>query len=359
MRTRRQDGMAALLGGAGLALLAGPLARRARQAGLHGQVAVVTGASRGLGLLLARELAGQGCRLAICARDGQELRRAQEDLEGRGAEALAVRCDVADRAQVDRLVEQTTERYGRVDVLVNNAGIIQVGPIHTVTVEDFEDALGVMFWGVVYPTLAVLPHMLAQRSGRIVNITSVGGKISAPHLLAYNCAKFAAVGFSEGLRAELAGEGIQVTTVVPGLMRTGSPLNAFFKGQREREYAWFSLGDSLPLMSMDAERAARRIVRAARRGQSELILTVPANLGTRVHGLLPGTVTTLLAAANRLLPGPGPGEATTPVRGMEIHERLHSRVLNGLTALNLAAARRLHQFPGPTEVLEDRQPPDR
>ncbi len=110
--------------------------------------------------------------------------------------------------------------FGRVDIVVNNAGIIQVGPMSTTTVEDFATALDVMFWGALYPTLAVLPQMRARRSGHVVNITSIGGMVSVPHLLPYTCAKFAAVGLSEGLRTELGQEGIHVTTVVPGWRRS-------------------------------------------------------------------------------------------------------------------------------------------
>ena len=318
-------------------------------AGLSGQVALVTGSSRGLGYLLARELAREGCRLVICARDADELERARNELARSGAEVLAVPCDIAQRDQVERLVEQTVQRYGSLDVLVNNAGIIQVGPVATMTVEDFEDALGVIFWGGVYATLAALPHLRAGR-GRVVNITSIGGKVSAPHLLPYNCAKFAAVGFSEGLTAELAREGVRVTTVVPGLMRTGSPLNAFFKGRVEREFAWFTIGDSVPGLSMDAERAARRIVAAAKRGRVEVTLTVPAKIGVRVHGLAPGTTTRLLGLVNRLLPT-ADGRSRSAVRGVEAHASLRRPGFNRLVGLTLGAARRFNQLPGPTSVL--------
>src|SRR5947207_4543781 len=192
------------------------------------------------------------------------------------------------------MVEEATMRFGRIDAVINNAGIIQVGPIETMTIEDFERAMAVNFWGVVYTTLAVLPSMLARRRGNIVNITSIGGKVSVPHLLPYSCAKFAAVGFSEGLRAELARDHIPVTTIVPGLMRTGGHLNALFKGDREAEFTWFSLGASLPGISMAAERAARQIVRAAKRGEAERILSLPANLLASFHGLLPGATAGLL-----------------------------------------------------------------
>ena len=205
---------------------------------------LITGGARGLGLALAREFVRVGCRLVLAARDAQELARARQDLTQRGAEVLAVPCDVTNQEQVR--VDQATQHFGRVDIVVNNAGIIQVDPMSTTTVEDFATALDVMFWGAFYPTLAVLPQMRARRSGHIVNITSIGGMVSVPHLLPYTCAKFAAVGLSEGLRAELGQEGIRVTTVVPGLMRTGSYVQARFQGQQECE----------PLASVYARRAS-------------------------------------------------------------------------------------------------------
>ena len=180
-------------------------------------MALVTGGSRGLGLLIARELATEGCRVAICARDAEELRRAEEDLRAHGAAGpLVLVCDVTDQAQVERLVAEVQARLGPIDVLVNDAGIISVGPAETMHVQDYADAMAVMYWGVVYPTLAVLPRMLARRRGRIVNITSIGGKVAVPHLLPYCTANFSAVGFSEGLRAELRGKGVTVTTIAPG-----------------------------------------------------------------------------------------------------------------------------------------------
>src|SRR5437763_6066124 len=108
------------------------------------------------------------------------------------------------------MVDEVAKRFGRIDVLVNNAGIIQVGPVENMTITDFENAMAVMFWGPVYATLATLPYMRQHGDGRIVNITSIGGKVSVPHLVPYSCAKFAAVALSEGLRAELASTGIRV-----------------------------------------------------------------------------------------------------------------------------------------------------
>lgn len=307
MITRQKVVLAAA--GVGLGVAARALLTRDAGEDLRGQVVLITGGSRGLGLALAREFARHGCLVAICARDSGELRNAVRDLEERGAEALAVECDVTNRSRVGQMLESVRRHYGRIDILVNNAGVIQVGPVENMTVQDFEEAMNVMFWGVVYPTLGVLPDMLARSAGRIVNITSVGGKVSVPHLLPYSCAKFAAVGFSEGLHAELAGKGVVVTTIAPGLMRTGSYLNALFKGDREKESAWFGLSSSLPLITIGGERAARQIVRAVRRHESERVLTTPANVLARAHGLFPGITSDLLGLiARAVLPAPAGGE---------------------------------------------------
>jgi NAD(P)-dependent dehydrogenase (short-subunit alcohol dehydrogenase family) len=316
---------------------------------LKGQVVFITGGSRGLGFALAREFAREGCRIVICARDPQELRRAQLDLRRDGAEVLAIPCDVTKREQVEQVVYEVTQTYGRIDILVNNAGVMVVGPVHTMTLADFEEAMDVMYWGLLYTIWAVLPQMRQRQQGRIINITSIGGKVSVPHLLPYNSAKFAAVGLSEGLQAELAGDGIQVTTIVPGLMRTGSYLNAHFKGDQRGEYTWFSLGASLPLLTINAERAARQIVQSARRGDAERTLTIPAQLLARFHGAFPSlTIGLLNLVDNLVLPDANPAHKRTQ-RGMVIRSRLGPAygLLKFATTLGQRAARRLHQYPGP------------
>jgi NAD(P)-dependent dehydrogenase (short-subunit alcohol dehydrogenase family) len=271
-----------------------------------GKSVLVTGGSRGLGLVLARQLAREGARLTLIARDAQELARAADDIRSTypSAEVLTIQTDVRQKEEVDRAVAQLIDRYQRVDVVVNNAGIIQVGPLDHMGPSDYEDAMRTHFWGPLYTTLAVLPHMRRQRSGRIVNISSIGGKVSVPHMLPYCSSKFALVGLSDGLRAELARENILVTTVCPGLMRTGSAVNAMFKGMRGQEYAWFALSASLPVVSTSAERAAGQILNACRRGDAELIFTPSARLAALVRALTPELVAHAMSIMNRLLPSP-------------------------------------------------------
>jgi short-subunit dehydrogenase len=290
---------------------------------LRDRTALVTGGSRGLGFAIANELIAKGAHVVICARDEARLERAQSLLQARGGSVRAVRCDVGDREQVERVVAEA----GRIDALFNVAGVIGVGPFETQSVEDFRRQHDIMFWGVVYTTYAVLPQMTERGEGRIVNVTSIGGKISVPYLLPYNAAKFAAVGFSEGIRAELSAKGVRVTTVVPGLMRTGSYVAALFKGRRETLYTLFTPLSTLPLTTISAERAARKIVAAAERGDPELILTVHANLAARMNGLAPATTQRVLAGIARLLPA---GGTTEELPGKDIHSPLDDSVLTVL-----------------------------
>jgi short-subunit dehydrogenase len=332
---------ASTVAGVGAVLLARAAWKSFREISLRGKVALVTGASRGLGLAIAQELARQGVRLAICARNEEELRWAQQELQAMDAEVLAVPCDVGDREQVHSLFEQIHTRYGALHVLINNAGQISVGPIHSQSVEDFEEAMRVMFWGHVYTTLEAMPGMMARGSGHIANITSIGGKVSIPHLIPYSAAKFAAVGLSEGLHAELAKDGIKVTTVVPGLIRTGSHVNAYFKGDHRKEFAWFSLGASTPLTAMSARRAARQIITAIKRGKAEIILSPQAQMLALVHGIAPGTVGDVLGLVNRMMPGSRSSE-TQRFTGKESQGAISDSVL---TSLGRRAGVELHQYP--------------
>jgi NAD(P)-dependent dehydrogenase (short-subunit alcohol dehydrogenase family) len=312
----------------------------------RGRHVLVTGGSHGLGLVLARQLADSGARLSICSRDPDELARAVPDLAGRGTRVVAVECDVTDRDRVREFVAVARRRNGPVDVLINNAGVIRVGPVEEMRAADFEQSLRTHFWAPLYTTLEVLPEMKARRHGRIVNVASIGGKVAVPHLLPYSVGKFALVGFSDGLRAEVARHGIAVTTVCPGLMRTGSHLNAEFKGRHEDEYAWFALGNGMPGFSMSAETAARKILAACARGDAEAVLGLPAQLAAALRALCPNLVADALALVNRvLLPEPG-GIGTAVARGRDSRAGLPA-LATALTDRAAAGNNEVHAAPVP------------
>ena len=315
--TRTQSAFA--IGGfiVGASLIAREMRSR-RAIDLQDRVVLITGGSRGLGLLMAREVGRRGAQVVLVARDEAELLRAQQDLGSHDVRSSILVADVATEAQARHIVSETVARHGRLDVLINNAGVITVGPVDHMTVADFEEAMATHFWGPLHTMLAAIPHM-HQTGGRIVNISSVGGRIGVPHLAPYCASKFALTGVSTALRAELARYGILITTVCPGLMRTGSPVNAWFKGRFREEFAWFAIADSLPILSIDGRRAAAQIVDAMRHGDAELVVTWPARLAIIASAIAPNIVARSMGLVNWVLPSP------TDTFGNESHSGLHSR----------------------------------
>jgi short-subunit dehydrogenase len=281
----------------------------------------------------------------LWARDADELARAVAVLRDEGYAARAMVCDVREHEAVEDIVTTIESEIGPIQVAVHVAGIIQVGPLQSLTREHFQQAIDTMTWGPVNVALAVLPAMRRRGSGHIGIITSIGGLVSVPHLLPYSTAKFGAVGFSNGLRAELAGTGVTVTTVAPGLMRTGSHLRAEFTGDAPAEYAWFAPGASLPLVSMDAERAAARIVRGILRGRSIVLLTPLAKVGARVAGVAPATTAAAMSLMAQLLPG-APAGPTGTVEGRVARRVLASPLVERLTVWGTRAAARNNENGG-------------
>ena len=302
MTKTQQTALAAGAAAIGVALI-NRAWRGTRRMDFHGKTVVITGA-RGLALNMARQLGAEGARILLAARDQAELDRARDELREAGVEVSTFGCDLMDREQAEGLVEQAVKRYGSIDVLINNAGVMQVAPIDHMAVSDFEEAMAVHFWGPLHTMLAAIPHMRQQGGGRIVNISSIGGRIGVPHLAPYCASKFALTGVSDSLRAELAKDDICVTTVLPGLMRTGSPFNAWFKGRHREEFAWFAVSDSIPGVTIDAARAAGQVIDACRHGDGELVITWPARLAIIANAVVPEAVALGMSVANRLLPGP-------------------------------------------------------
>src|SRR5688500_3772528 len=328
------------LAGAGLLMRA--VVRRQRHMPLEGRVALVTGGSRGLGLELARQLIEKDMRVAICARSEVELRQAQEDLQQRHPLGLfAGVCDVTDRRAVEQFVEQAREELGPIDVLINNAGIITVGPFDTVSRSEIQQSFATHVSAPMEFIRAVLPDMRRRGGGRIVNIASIGGKVPVPHLAAYAASKHALVGLSESLRAELAQENIFVTTVNPGMMRTGSPWRARFKGDPQAEFAWFASLANLPLVSISTPRIASRIIDALEHGAAELTTPCAARFAAAMHGAFSGLGTEVAALQARLLPsGRHIGSRQAAVQGREADVGQLPDVLEKAQARN---AERFHE----------------
>ena len=290
-----------------------------------GKVVVITGGSRGLGLALAEEFGRRGARVVLAARNEAELASARKQLLDRGVvqsadHVLTVTADLRKPEDASRLIEEATRRFGQVDVLVNNAGVITVGPVENQTLEHFRDVMDANFYSGLHCTLAVLPQMLKRGAGSIANVTSIGGRIAVPHLLPYTASKFAAVGFSEGLGMELRSKGIRVTTICPGLMRTGSHRNAYFTGNASQEYRWFSMAANTPGASTSARHAARKIVNGIAGGCAEITITPQAFVAARFGNLSPELKRLAMMAMHMALPDPMEGQ-NTPHRGEEVRER--------------------------------------
>jgi len=296
--------LTALVASAGTAAVAALRTRRSRL-NLAGKSVVIVGGSRGLGLQIAREAAHRGARVGLCARQADELDVARGELGAGGAVAVTAVCDVNDDGSVMTAFERMTAELGAIDVLVNAAGIIGVGPIDALSFADFRAAMETNFFGALRATYAVLPAMRERRAGRIVNITSIGGAIPVPHLLPYCASKFAFLGFSDGLRAELARDGVAVITVIPGLMRTGSPPHATFIGQSEKEYTLFSLADATPLTSVSVDHAARVILDGVEKGSARVVISWQARLALRLQALAPSLVRAGLTFTGFVLPRGG------------------------------------------------------
>jgi NAD(P)-dependent dehydrogenase (short-subunit alcohol dehydrogenase family) len=259
-----------------------------------GKVVVVTGASQGIGRALCLELAGQGPRLVLAAREASALEAASAECRSRGAETLVVPTDVADEAACRALVDRTVERFGGVDVLVNNAGIGMVARFDEMADLSLYDRLmRVNYLGSVYPTYYALPHLKRSR-GQVVVLSSLAGLSGVPLRTGYAATKHAQIGFFDSLRVELAETGVSVTLIAPYWVRSEIRRRAFGADGRP-------LGTS-PVHEqeiMTAEECARRIVRAMERRERMLVMTLKGKLGRWLKLAAPGLVDRMAVRAVR------------------------------------------------------------
>ncbi len=306
---------------------------------------LLTGGGRGLGLALARKLAAQGARLALVARSADELEAARQELTATGATVRIYPADLTDAAARTAVVRAVEADFGAVDVLLHNAGIISLSPLENLAPAEFATAMAIHYEAPLHLMRLLVPQMRARGTGRVILIASVGGKVAVPHMAAYSASKFALVGLGEAWATELlATPDVRVTTVCPGLLRTGSAGQVVVKGQHAKEYRWFKLASGLPGLTMNAETAADQILAAGQRGEPEVVLSLPAKILAGLHGLLPGTTIRLLGLVSRALPGPTPdGEANPARKGAELES---AATTNALTTLADRAAIRLHETGG-------------
>jgi NAD(P)-dependent dehydrogenase (short-subunit alcohol dehydrogenase family) len=326
-------GAAAVAAGAALASRRSHVVDRER---FRDRVVLITGGSRGLGFALAEDLARGGALVTIAGRDAETVERARLELAAEGLAVDAVRCDVRDPRDVDALIAHVETHSGPVDVLLNVAGVIEVGSVWDQSLADFRESVETHVFGPLHTMRAVLPSMRARGRGQIVNVSSIGGLVGVPHLAPYSAGKFGLTGLTQAYAAEVKHDGISVTLVCPGLMRTGSPDNAIFKGRTRAEYAWFALSDSNPLISSSTRHAVVKIVHAMARKRSFVTITPIARIAPVLNALAPRTTNALLALAARLLPPPAEDQ-TTRRTGEESHSPIAP---SPLTALDRIAKRR-------------------
>jgi short-subunit dehydrogenase len=282
------------------------------------KVVLISGGSRGLGLEIARQLCARGAKVALLARDTDELARAKTDLARFATEVLAIPCDLSETAQIQSAVQQTLQHFRKIDILINNAGIIEVGPVAHMQFKDFDRSMRLHFWAPFILYFLIVPHMRAKGAGRIVNISSIGGRMAVPHMAPYSASKFALAGFSDAVRAELASDNIYVTTVTPGMMRTGSHVHATFKGDHRAEYQWFDRSRKIPFASISAERAARKIVNACEHGKPVLVMPFTAYLIIAANAVFPNLMARIMKMFNRTLPPKVSHAGDEPTTGSQI-----------------------------------------
>lgn len=244
---------------------------------LSDKVAAVTGAGSGIGRALALELTAMSCHVALADVDGAALARTVSDCQGRGVKVSSSIVDVADRDAVHAWADRVAAEHGRVNLVVNNAGVALMYDVETMSYDDLDWLVGVNFWGVIHGTKAFLPHLRAADEGHIVNVSSVFGLMGVPSQSAYSAAKFAVRGFTDALRLELKGDGgsVSCTTVHPGGIRTNIARNARSDphGLSARSLRGRDQADAFERMARTSpEQAARAIIRAVERDRRRVTI---------------------------------------------------------------------------------------
>ncbi len=296
----------------------------------RGRVVAITGGSRGLGLNLARQLASQGAKIALIARDVQELATAEREILALGAQCFTVSADIGIESEAEGAIERIAAHFGHLDALVNGAGIMQIGPLDNMAQSDFEAAMNINFWGGLWCARAAMPHLKKSGQGRIANIVSFGGQVAAPHMAPYTASKFAMKGFSDALRNEAARDGVLVTTVCPGPIRSGSHLQIKFKGQQAKEFRLLKMAIAIPGGAIEVESAARLIIEAMKKGVPSLIFPFPVFLLTAAYAVFPNLAGAILSLVTRFAPAPDSANGDELIAGRDLQSEVPPSVLTRL-----------------------------
>jgi len=244
---------------------------------LTGKVAIVTGASSGIGEATAIALTAEGASVAIVARRGERLESLAKRISETGGKALPIVADVSDEAQTRKMVEEVKSELGRVDIIVNNAGVMLLGPIDGADTEEWRRMVNINVLGLMYATHAVLPTMKTQGSGHIVNISSVAGRTASANVGVYNATKWGVCAFSEALRQEVSKDKIRVTVIEPGAVATELATHITNPAVKERLSAWVE--SMTPLESEDIAAAIVYAVTQPARVNVNEILIRPTEQG--------------------------------------------------------------------------------
>ncbi len=303
----------------------------------RGRVVAITGGSRGLGLNLARQLATQGAKIALIARDEAELQRAKAEILALGAECLIVKADLGVQSEAERAIDSIAAHFGHLDALINSIGVMQIGPLEHMTQADFESAMKVNFWAGMWCARAAIPHLQKTGNGRIANIVSFGGQIAAPHMAPYAASKFAMKGFSDALRNEVAKDGILVTTVCPGPIRSGSHVQIRFKGQQAKEYRMLKTAVGVPFGAIEVDSAARLIIDAMKKGVPQLTFPFPIQLAVAGYTAFPNLAGAMVAFATRFAPAPTDESGDKAFAGHDLQDEVPPSRLTQLADRAVAA----------------------
>lgn len=231
------------------------------------KVAIITGASAGIGQEIARRSAKEGAKLVLAARSEDKLQQLSDELAAAGCQALVVRTDVSDPNDLNELVTKTIEHFGRIDILVNNAGVECFRHFEQADAEEILQTIETNLTGSIMLTRYVIPHMLKQKSGAIINMASTAGKHCPPFASVYGATKAGLIGFTQGLRGEYMSHGITATAICPGFTKSGGIYDHIVKTTGKKT--------SLALGGTSTAAVANAVIKAIRKGPPELIVNWP------------------------------------------------------------------------------------